>query len=377
MKKIEEMSFREQIGAASKYGAYGSGFVEHGFRALDVDGQAIDVSPAEFQAVVDSLSEKEVGSLVQTLGESQPNVSLLAGWGEDDLLKLRAHLALRLGYAKRWDEYRKNLALTRSYIRPTRHLATGASPYRDGSPGQTLSRREREQLFDALAERLQAHLSRGEVQDAPSNGLEDAMSAVDSEDEALLIKSIHERYTFPATVGETVRVTKTVVVKALRDGVTEYRNSVHDIGRGLGAPDPELIGGPAIRLERFYAIGRGGVGGYEYQVVIPFQTPMGRGEVRELAWTIRSPVDDAYFHVGKSRRRVGFHFSRRVLRARIDLQFPPSASPRLLAVNSNVRLEDAERYDEGGDIRIPIDGYAEVEWPNPRVGKFCTVVWPR
>lgn len=373
-KPIADMNFREQIGAAAKYGAFGAWFLAHGFRDERVPDSV--TSPAELEEVVLGLATQDVTTVLVDLVRAQPQKLLFHGWSETDLLALRAILVLGVSGARYFCGEERTTALTRTFPKSGK-VGEVASPYRDTSRPFALTRREKERLYDQLAEELRKHLPRpAQVVDretAPGPGSRDEI-AID------LIK--RELY-YPSSVDGVVRELVTVRIEALRDGVKEYRHKADFVGRGSTKPTVRILRGGDGHVERLRIEKQAGVPGYNFFTVFPFAVPMGVGERRTFSWEISHTVNKKYFKPGNV-RVLGYRSSRRIRTAFLSAHFPDGLAPEVVAVNTNVRAENYERIDPRGDIRKVQDGHVSVTWPDPErgveapeIGCYCSMVWPR
>jgi hypothetical protein len=381
MKPFREMSFREQIGLAAKNGAYSKRFREIGFGALTAEGEAVTVSPETFESWVSAMSPRDVGPAISFLRENQPTNPMFADWSMTDLLKLRAYLALRLGDARRISRETKDLALARTYLRDRWTMVKGESPYRDDGPGFKISRSERAALYEDIARQIETQLTPIDASSAitaSTVAAAAAAAAAAGPGEQFLIEHAFDLYTFPSVPGEKLQVSKTVSVRALEDGLREYRYTIETTIRGAGAPELDLLGGPDARFERMMTRSRDGVEGYQYQVVIPFRTPMMKAdEPRHFSWIVRSEVSEDFFKRDGKTRTVGFRPSRGVDSARVAVQFASGTAPKYVAVVTNAPIETSELFDPNGETLTVVDDYVEKTWHQPRVARYSNLVWPR
>lgn len=373
MKPVKEMSFREQIGAAAKYGAYGKTLRVWGFHARAADRRPVVLTPEALESFVGNFSARDVSMAARLLTEAQPPDEFFAGWSDLDMLKLRAHLALRLGRSRHLSESIKNLALTRTYRRE-RSQRTTTNLYRDGTPGQQLSRGEREDLYQAVAEEIEAELQPQLAKDAAPASSSRRTPEEDTDDDFLIVHAFN-LYTFPASNDEKWQISKSVTVRALRDGVSEYRNIAETAFKGAAEPELELLSGLGAHFERLASHIRANIPGFDYQVVIPFATPMREGEERSFSWIIRAAVDDNFLAPASRVRTLGFRPSRELLSARIGVQFALSATPERVGVITAARNEKMDVYDPDGETREVVDGYVEMTWKHPRVAHYYNLIW--
>ncbi|MBM7502933.1 hypothetical protein ACFPER_05600 [Agromyces aurantiacus] len=357
---------RRLLGRSTRHGMYTSlatraglplPSVRSGFR-LSVDSveQVVqDTTPTDVSRWINALYVKRVEDLPLDAA---------------DLFKLRVLLLFGLGQARYLKAEERRLALARTYrisALSGENPSLGAHQFRNRA--SDVFRAERDQLIGETARLVSSSI----VQVTPNEARKTSPSAAIMASNDYRIVDYDDQHIYPASGAHERSVIRRRTIKALRDGVNQFRAQYTLTSvRGV-IPRPRIVGIGQLTIEHARPHEENGQSGERYDLVINFP-PLKKDQTRVLQWVVEREQQPT--RAGGSGIQVaGVTPAVAIDHATISMRFESSVLPARCWRFDSVEPGDASLEELGsGELRMQ-SGYVSAEWDQPLTGRASGIAW--
>lgn len=358
------------LGTATKHGIYLAKTTKRGL-TLRPFGAPFELHLQALEQIVQAISSVDVSTYITRLLQAR-----LAHLDLDPaaLLKLRATLALGLASARYADPQDRRLALARTYreyVPPGRTPPAGAERYRDAY--SRLRRVERDQLLRDIAVSVSEHLTQVELSEP--RGVNPTVEAeVTNGKDDYRIVSFTDRHVFPEPPSRRMIVYRTREIKALRNGVTQFRQQYSLFTSSGARPHPKIIGIGAMEVHGVRGEVQNELPGYRYDLIINFP-PLAKDRTYLLTWMVESDAAPRDLGVGDGVYTIDLVPRAQIEHAEISARFAAGLQPTEVWRLDDVVAGDA-RLPDAATAALSLDnGYVEAAWQHPRPGRASGIAW--
>jgi hypothetical protein len=299
-----------------------------------VDGLRVaDKTPPSFESFEVSVSEIET-AVAALSGQSKTRAELLLGLGEYQGTEASERRSL---FARTWSTH-----YTWDNVRRTQ---------------QNLTLRQ-------VAASWQGNRARTEPRNA---SVDDAGFGYD-------VMQYLAEHAFPeGRTGKRVTV-HTRVIRALRDGFSEYRQQ-HVTQWPSGAkPELRLLSGGTLRIENFRDESINAVPGFRYDFFISFE-PMAAGEERTLKWVREVDMGEGDMGVDGTIDAVEVTPTVRIHHAEMSVRFHRGLHPRVIWRFENALPGDRYLVPDVPDVLPTVNDASSASWEHLILGRASGIGW--
>lgn len=358
-------ALKAQLQGSTRWGLFGSKKTrEAGVTIPTSDGNGLSLRAVDIeQLIVSSDGDSKIDYYGLILELVQGSIALTLN--TQQLFKLRAMLLLGVGAARDWekDTRVRTQAIARTYPR------SSAPGYYDA-----LAAIDRGLLIARIAEFLQEEITTlipplGQA----AEDLDNEPTVRNPEDDPYLTTHYEGTRIEPAPGGE-LRNSHRRTIRALEDGVSEFRQNMTFAWTGVSLPHHVIVGPGDISVENIRSRPTDGEPGWVYHLVIRF-APLKAGETRSLAWDVVTPVSDDYFRQDPKFKIFGISPRIGWEHARVSVRFQPSRLPAVAERLDGI-FRDNDGVPNSGTPDAQVRDYVLVyEWHDLRMGRLYGFRW--